>query len=351
MTPLIRYQQAIASGTLQPDTHQEAVVHALEIIFHAVEDQPTWWNFWRRWLAPKGLYVWGSVGVGKTVLIDLFYDCLTVTKRRQHFFAFMQDVHHALKTHQGEKNPLQSIANNIAKTTRVICFDEFFVTDIADAMILGELFIALFKAGITLITTSNIAPDHLYKEGLQRRRFIPAIEALKAHCKVMHLEQSIDYRRTKTDPAATYFTPITAQNDAILETLFLQYTDARPVNEAALSLQGHTLTIRKQAAGVLWCDFQALCEQPLSQKEYLQIAQQFHTLILSNIPIIPAKSRNTVLRFIHLIDILYDNHLRLIVSADTTPDQLYPKGPHTIEFKRTTSRLIEMQSTNYFNQQ
>lgn len=350
MTPLEKYQDALSNGSIVEDTQQRCVVKELERIYHQLQDPPSKIAGWLgRHKTVDGLYVWGSVGAGKTFLIDLFYDCITVSKRRQHFFEFIQEIQQELNRRQGQKNPIQQLAAEIAKQTKVICFDEFFVTNIADAMVLGELFIALFKAGIVLVTTSNIDPDNLYADGLQRERFIPAIEAIKAHCHVIHLNNQCDYRLHNEKVFHAYLTPLNNKTDTLLNDYFNTLSSGQQASQKSLTMNGHQLTIRQQGSGILWCDFDALCVKAFSQRDYLVLAKQFHTVILSNVPIIPAKDRNSLLRFIYLIDILYDTHTRLIVSAAAPANELYPKGPHAFEFERTASRLIEMQSDSYFN--
>jgi cell division protein ZapE len=350
-TPLSIYEQQLRDGQIQPDDQQRRAIEKLDNIF-TVLSAPQKKIFFRK-LRKKsfinGLYMWGSVGIGKTYLMDLFYDCINCPKMRMHFFTFMHDIHKQLQKKQGQKNPLVSIASDIAAKTRVICFDEFFVTNIADAMILGELFKLLFESGITLIATSNTAPDNLYKEGLQRERFIPAIEALKQHTDVLHLTTDQDYRRQQRKPAEVYFFPLDNDTETKMQAAFDYYNSGDEYDREPLMVNTHSLAVIRKNNDILWCDFRDLCEQDRSQDDYIYLTQKFHTILIDGIEPIASNDRKTILRFVHMIDIFYDEHVRVVISAQIAAQDIYPtKGPHEFEFQRTLSRLIEMQSKAYF---
>jgi len=350
-SPLNIYEQQIATGQIQPDDQQRHTVEKLDFIFNSLS-QPTKKTFFSRFKSPqpvKGLYMWGSVGIGKTYLMDLFYDCTNVPKLRMHFFTFMLDIHKRLQRHQGQKNPLHIIAKEISEKTTLICFDEFFVTNIANAMILGELFKALFSEGIILVATSNTAPDNLYKYGLRRERFLPAITALKAHTETIHLTTQHDYRKQQKKPAEVYFFPLDDTAETYMQEAFDFYNKNEDFDRDPVIINAHSLAVIRKHHDILWCDFRDLCETERSQNDYIAIAKQFNTVMIDGAHPILAQDRKTILRFVHLIDILYDKHVRVIISAATPVHDIYLSGPHTFEFQRTLSRLIEMQSKDYFD--
>lgn len=347
MTPLQVYERRLASGDINPDSQQRHVIECMTRIFNAL-NQPSRWS----WLTGKkpirGMYLWGSVGIGKTFMMDLFCHCAIFPVERLHFFDFMKRIHQDLTRLQGKKNPLDLIAKEIASKTKVICFDEFFVSDITDAMLLGTLFQALFKAGIVLIATSNIPPDELYKNGLQRERFLPAIDAIKQHTDVIHLTTTYDYRYRQQNAIEAYISPLNAKTQHQIRDIFHQLSHQHTSDRTALTINHRNLAIHARSQGVLWCNFEALCIEDRSQDDYLELAQQFHTILLDNVGAMSSTDRKTILRFIHLIDILYDNHVRLITRAAVLAEQLYVDGPYAFEFRRTVSRLHEMQSAAYF---
>lgn len=350
-TPLSIYKQQLADGLIKIDDQQQQAIIKLDAIYQALA-AATSKSLFKRLTAKRttrGLYMWGSVGIGKTYLMDLFYQCGDYPKLRMHFFSFMRDIHLKLNHYQGQKDPLKKIAQQLAEQTRVICFDEFFVTNIADAMILGELFKHLFAAGITLVATSNTEPDNLYKDGLQRERFIPAIEALKQHTDVIHLTTQHDYRKQHTRPAEVYFFPLDETSQQQMQDSFDFYNSYGKYDHDALTVNDHPLPVIRKHQGILWCNFKNLCEQDRSQNDFIYLAKHFHTLLIDNVKQMNARDRRTILRFVHLIDILYDEHVRVIIAAQTCAAELYPNGPHEFEFQRTLSRLIEMQSKTYFD--
>ncbi|MCB1828172.1 MAG: AFG1 family ATPase [Coxiellaceae bacterium] len=357
MTPLESYQKKLAAGEITQDPKQQAVMETLEVIYHnlvkrqKIRDSQI--GQLRRKIKPrppiKGLYMYGSVGVGKTFMLDTFYDCLPVRKIRLHFHAFMRQIHQSLKENQGIKNPLDEIARQIADDILIICFDEFFVSNIADAMILGELFTALFKGGVCLVTTSNIAPDDLYKNGIQRDRFLPAIEIIKTNVDVIHLDTQQDYRLRHIEKAGVYFTPLDSEAEKNMQAAFRHYAGSPNISTAPIEILGREIDIVKQANSTIWFDFYKICGRPRSQNDYLELAKDYDTFLISNVPIMDRISNDLIISFINLIDILYDNQKRLIISAEDSVTQLYSNNMHQVAFDRTESRLIEMQSEDYLN--
>lgn len=296
----------------------------------------------------NGLYLWGGVGRGKTWLMDLFFHSLPrKDKQRSHFHRFMQSIHDELKKIQDRENPMEIVAERIAAKTHVLCFDELFVTDIADAMLLGNLFRGLFERGVTLIATSNVPPDSLYKDGLQRARFLPAIKLLKQHMQVVHLDGPADYRLRILEQANTWFDARSTDNTAALEALFAAVAGEPGKPDSTLTLNHRRLKVRRQADDVIWFDFDELCDGPRGQADYIEIARCFHTVFLTNVPVLGVEQENQAKRFITLVDEFYDRSVNLIVSAMSLPPQLYQGSKLNFEFERTCSRLIEMQSQEY----
>ena len=300
---------------------------------------------------PKGMYIWGGVGRGKSMLMDLFFGSLEVKRKsRVHFHAFMLDVH--ARIHEWRKNnsgdPLPKVAEAIAKESWVLCFDELQVTDIGDAMILGRLFKHLFAYGVVVIATSNRPPDDLYKDGLQRDRFLPFIDIFKQKLDVIELGGKDDYRLKHLKALKTvYMTPIGKKSDKFLEKAFAELTNNAAPEKKSLKLNGREIVINKTAGKIAWCDFEELCAQPLGAEDYGEIAREFSTVLLGNIPKMNKEKRNEAKRFVTLIDELYEHKTKLICVADAKPDKLYPAGDGSFEFARTASRLIEMQSDKY----
>ncbi len=344
MTPLENYQAKLATHAYQKDPQQLIAIQILDILYHALHKRyhPSLLDNFLPKKMIKGLYLCGSVGIGKTFLLDIFFECADFPKLRMHFFTFMRYIHAELKKYQGQKNPLTLIAKEIAKKTSVICFDEFFVSDIADAMILGELFQVLFKAGIVLITTSNTRPDDLYKHGLQRERFLPAIAAIKKNTTIIQLATQVDYRLYHQKPAGVYFSPIDATEKIQMQNAFSYYSHAKNISDSAILVNEHLVPIIQKSEDVLWCDFKALCVDDRSQNDYLDIAKRYHTVLIDHIPATEKQDKKAALRFVYLIDILYDAHVRVIISAEKSPDGI-------CNIERTVSRLMEMQSKNYFD--
>lgn len=350
MTPKEYYHNELAAGRIRPDDRQAPVIEKLDSIFQALTERDSkkgWLNKFHSKKPVKGLYVWGSVGIGKTFLMDCFYHSLALPKLRLHFHQFLLRMHKELHNAQGEKNPLQRIAKKMAKETSVICFDEFFVSNIADAMILGELFHHLFENGVTLITSSNIPPDLLYKEGLQRERFLPAIELIKKNTEVIHLHSKMDYRQSHIRHSGVYYTPLdqTAANN--MENAFTHFSNAATATYDPITIYQRDIPIIKQAGSVIWFDFEVICGRPRSQNDYLAITEKYHTVMVQNVREIRKDENDLILSFIYLVDILYDAHCRLILSSTVLPNAIYTADNTKQPFQRTLSRLMEMQSEAY----
>ncbi len=370
MTLIQRYREQVAAGNFQQNNEQERVVAELQEVSHAVmsaeQQRNKLWQIGLRQLkllkpqVVKGVYLWGPVGVGKTSLMDLFYESLPAHKKiRMHFYQFMQYVHQELKLLQGHSNPLELVAARFAKQTKVICLDEFLVTDIADAMLLANLLKALFGQGITLLTTANAPPDDLYRHGLQRQRFLPAIELIKKNLKIIQLDTKQDYRlRPQKKPFSNYFYPLDRIAVRQMEESFLYYQQLELVTPESFSsfdpataplqakdsveVMGRSIPTLGSARDVVWFDFHQLCAAPRSQLDYLEIARRFATVLISNVPQFNAQETNSISYFIKLVDVFYDARIHLILSAAVSVNDLYPLGDLTDEFKRTQSRLIEM---------
>ena len=296
----------------------------------------------------KGLYMWGGVGRGKTWLMDLFFQSLPFeAKRRRHFHRFMHDVHTQLKQLSNQESPLETVAETIAADTRVLCFDEFFVSDIADAMILGTLLDALFRRGVALVATSNVPPQELYKHGLQRERFLPAIKLLEDNTRVLPVDGGTDYRLRQLTQAGTYIDSTEAQADGRLAALFEDLSDSDPCEGGTVEIEGRPIPVVKESENVIWFEFEALCEGPRSQNDYIEIAREYQSVIVSHVPVLTAQRENAARRFIALVDELYDRHVNLILSAAAGPEGLYKGDRLGFEFQRTISRLTEMQSEEY----
>ena len=351
MSPAERHRALIAAGQLAEDPFQRQAVALLDELHRRLgrqRRQPLIRRWLRRPEAETGLYLWGGVGRGKTLLMDLFHETLPDKgKLRMHFHRFMQRVHHELNRRAGSANPLQGFADDFAKHTRVLCFDEFFVADIGDAMILGELMQALFQRGLTLVATSNVAPDRLYENGLQRRRFLPAIEALKRHTLIHRLEGETDYRLRVLERAEIYHAPLDDEAEASLSASFGDLTTEPAERNAPLEVENRIIQARQLAPDVAWFEFSELCEGPRSQNDYIELARCFHTVLVSNVKRFTATNEDAARRFISLVDEFYDRNVKLILSAEAPVADLYAGERHGFEFERTRSRLLEMQSRAY----
>ena len=345
MSPKDWYQAASQTSGLVFDPAQASVIEALDSLWHQLMDFKTKRNhFLGRSLlspdVPKGIYIWGGVGRGKTFLMDGFYECVPYRrKRRIHYHHFMAEVHQRMKQLADHDDPLMALAERIEESTRLLCLDEFHVDDIADAMILGRLLNALFERGIVLITTSNYPPSGLYPHGLQRQNFLPAIVMLERELQVLNLGNGDDYRLQIGDKESRYIVPSDAHSEQIMNAMF-----ERLVGEHQLQ---HPIPHKRIAAHAIWFDFEELCGKAHGQSDYLDIAQRFHTVFLSGIPVLHADHSSAARRLTWLIDVLYDNNVQLVASAEAAPAALYTEGVGSSEFHRTVSRMIEMQSASY----
>jgi cell division protein ZapE len=351
--PLAIYESLIADGDYKADPAQHRAVRELERIWTELSSHPVsgWWAKIRgKKPAPvTGLYMWGGVGRGKTWLMDMFFDSLPGSdKQRIHFHRFMARVHDELKTMPGEQDPLPAIARKWAAQYRVLCFDEFFVADIADAMLIGGLLQALFAEGVTLITTSNVAPDDLYRNGLQRAKFLPAIAALKQHCQTLHVDGDRDFRLRILQRSETFLHPLDKRADKSLKTAYDRMAHDCTL-DPTLSVNGRTLHARHRSDGIIWFSFDELCQQPRSTADYIEIAKAFNTVLLTGIPPLNESNADASRRFINLIDEFYDRNVKTLISAANPIDDLYTGNRLQFEFQRTASRLTEMQSLDYLS--
>jgi cell division protein ZapE len=299
---------------------------------------------------PRGLYLWGGVGRGKSLLMDAFYATVPIRRRtRVHFHAFMRDIHDELATMKREVDPLATVAAHVARRWRLVCFDEFHVSDIADAMILGRLLTALFGHGVVLVLTSNYRPDALYANGLQRQNFVPTIRLLERELDLLEVEGGTDYRLRALSQVRSYLVPADREAEAELAAAFERMRSG-PDESPRLAIEGRTLIARHRAGSAVWFDFAALCDGPRSQRDYLELAREFSVMFVSGIPRLTAEMGDRARRFTWLVDILYDHRVKLLVSAAVPPERLYEEGPNSREFPRTVSRLVEMQSREYMAQ-
>ncbi|PCF97230.1 cell division protein ZapE [Vreelandella nigrificans] len=371
LTPMERYRNDLNRDDFQYDPAQEAAVKHLQRLYDELVASPT--AVPKAVVASKGLkakvaglmgkkkspgklslppvrglYFWGGVGRGKTYLVDTFYEALPFPeKMRTHFHRFMQRVHNELTHYKGEKNPLTLIAGKFATEARVICFDEFFVKDITDAMILANLLEALFERGVVLVATSNIVPDELYKDGLQRARFIPAIDLVNQHCEVVNVDSGVDYRLRALERAEIFHAPLDGVAERELARSFREIAGQPGEDGAPLEVNHRVLKTRRLHDDVAWFEFTELCDGPRSQNDYIELAREFHTVLVSNVTQMSAKTDDQARRFINMVDEFYDRGVKLLMSAEVPVELLYTDGKLTFEFQRTLSRLQEMQSHEY----
>jgi len=351
MTPQACYQRDIRQKGFRPDPAQADAVGHLQRLFEALCQPPSLLQqlFGCRPKPVRGLYFWGGVGRGKTWLMDTFYHCLPFAeKRRMHFHHFMRRVHRELTALEGQKNPLATVAERLAKEARVICFDEFFVADITDAMILAGLLEQLFHRGVTLVATSNVAPEKLYHNGLQRARFLPAIDLIEQHMQVVNVDGGTDYRLRLLEKAATFHWPLNDDSQSRLEGVFADLADpVSVISGQPIEIAGRPIKSVKHCDGVVWFTFADLCDGPRSQNDYIELAHIYHSVIVQGLPQFDAARNDQARRFIALVDEFYDRGVKLIISSEVPPEALYPSGTLRFEFQRTLSRLQEMQSTDY----
>ncbi|MCW1938154.1 MULTISPECIES: cell division protein ZapE [Pseudomonadaceae] len=359
MTPLERYQADLKRPDFFHDAAQENAVRHLQRLYDELiaRDQSKSGLmgklFGKKPQGPvKGLYFWGGVGRGKTYLVDTFFDALPFEqKMRTHFHRFMKRVHEEMKTLKGEKNPLTIIGKRFADEARVICFDEFFVSDITDAMILATLMEELFKNGVSLVATSNIVPDGLYKDGLQRARFLPAIALLKQHTDIVNVDSGVDYRLRALEQAELFHFPL---GPAAEESLLTSFRSLLPdcthmVENEALMIENRAIHAVRVCEDVAWFEFRELCDGPRSQNDYIELGKIFHAVILANVEQMSVAKDDMARRFINLVDEFYDRNVKLIISAEVELKDLYTGGRLSFEFQRTLSRLLEMQSHEFLS--
>jgi len=359
MTPWQRYQQDLKRVGFSRDPAQEEAVACLEALYHELMKRPprprgSWLGglLGKDRATPRkpvrGLYLWGGVGRGKTYLIDAFYSTLPLREKlRMHFHRFMQHVHRELSTLKDEIDPLSIVADRLAARARVICFDEFHVADITDAMLLGGLLQALFERGVTLVATSNQHPDILYADGLQRQRFLPAIELIKAHTRVVNVDSGVDYRLRNLEQAEIYHHPLDDSAHASLEASFARLAPESGVAGRPIEVEGRLIPALRLADGVVWFEFEAICGGPRGPADYIEIARCFQTVLISDVPVMRAADDDKARRLMTLIDEFYDHNVKLIVSAAAEPDALYAGQRLREPFMRTISRLQEMRSQEY----
>ncbi len=366
MTPIERYLADLERADFIHDPAQQAAIEHLQRLYDELLSAPSTsaseMRGWRRLLARKrtdqpvegvrGLYFWGGVGRGKTYLVDTFFDCLPFErKQRIHFHRFMQKVHHELKLLKDQRDPLKIVAKHFAERARILCFDEFFVSDITDAMLLARLLQGLFDRGVTMVATSNIPPDRLYWDGLQRARFLPAIELIKRRMRVVEMDGGTDYRLRNLEQAKLYHCPLGEQADGLLLETFEQLAPETGRNTANLDIEGREITTRRHADGVVWIDFKTLCAGPRGTADYIEIARCFHTVFISDVPVMTSDTEDEARRFLNLVDEFYDRNVKLIMSGAAPLDDLYAGKRLSFEYQRALSRLKEMQSHEYLARQ
>jgi cell division protein ZapE len=363
ITPQQRYQQDLTHAGFSKDTAQQLAVDKLDDLYyrllkaHHREQQlltklTNLFDFSASKTPELGLYFWGGVGRGKTYLMDIFYESLPFEKKmRVHFHRFMRRVHRELATLDKQKNPLDIVAKRLADDAKIICFDEFFVSDITDAMILAKLLEALFKNGVSFVATSNIVPDGLYKDGLQRVRFLPAIDLLNKHTEVINVDGGTDYRLRVLEQAELYHWPLDESADLSLTESFKSLVPDihETVKDTAINIEGRAIQARFLCEDVIWFDFMALCDGPRSQNDYIVIAMEFHEVLISDIPELAENREDQARRFVNLVDEFYDRSVKLIITAEKPIHELYSGHRLSFEFERTQSRLLEMQSHEYLS--
>ena len=356
LSPAERYAQALASGQFMPDDAQAQAVHELERVWQELiqryKASKKAFRRFRRQTAPQGVYMWGGVGRGKTWLMDQFYDSIPFRRKtRMHFHHFMQHVHRELNKLSGQRNPLDSVADQIYKDAVVICFDEFFVSNVTDAMILSDLFQKLFHRGITLVATSNIAPDGLYKNGIHRDRFIPTIEMVKKHCQVLNVDAGVDYRLRVLKQAQLFKSPLTQDNQNWMAQRFSALTNTQHHSSEPIIINQRVVETIAHTEDVLWCEFSELCFKPRSPADFIEIANIYNTVLVSNVPHLTDFLSEGTRRFIYLVDEFYDRGVKLLLTSEDSIIEIYQGEKLAFEIERTRSRLLEMQSDDYLNEE
>ena len=342
------YEQSLARRGFVKDSAQRRAVERLQRLYEEwSEYKQRRSSALKRLLVhpdlPKGVYLWGPVGRGKSFLMDAFYLCVPlVRKRRVHFHHFMREIHRELHAARGKEDPIAFVAEKVSRKYRLVCFDEFHVSDIADAMILGRFLEQAMARGVEFVMTSNYHPDQLYPNGLQRERFLPAIELIKSRLDVVGVDNGTDYRRLKMERVQVYH----IKNEIVFEKIFSELKDVEEEKQP-LDVEGRQIPYRKRAGGLVWFDFQALCGGARSYTDYVDLARRFHTVMLSGVPRLSTKQSDAARRFTWLVDVFYDDRVKLIVSAAAPPEEIFTEGEHSAEFQRTVSRLHEMQTAEY----
>ena len=355
MTPLQRYQQVLTDKDFQPDDGQKRVIQAFNRLQQDIEQSGKPRSLIsaikQLFVTPapvKGIYLWGGVGRGKTWLMDLFYETLNIdNKYRLHFHRFIKEIHEQLDHYKGQKNPLKLIASQFSSQYRILCLDEFHVSDITDAMILRGLLEAFFENGVTIIMTSNIEPDELYRDGLQRQRFIPAIALIKQFSHIIKIEDGEDHRLNTIQKSESYLSPLNTTNQKKLEDYFIQLSPCTPKTNTQLFINQRSLAAYKLADDIVWFIFDQIFDSPRAVADYIELAKLFHTVFISEIPVLTENNADKTRRFIQLLDEFYDRNVNIIISAASLPENLYQGSSLSFEFARTISRLEEMKSVNY----
>ncbi|MEW6990267.1 cell division protein ZapE [Colwelliaceae bacterium 6441] len=365
LSPIEKYRQDLTQDDFQYDAAQENAVKNLQRLYENLQNKPLpvkgfkkVLNRWKRVVEKspskpiQGIYFWGGVGRGKTYLVDTFYDCLPFkNKMRVHFHRFMHRVHQELKSLTGQADPLKIIAKRFADETCIICFDEFFVSDITDAMILGTLFEELFAHHVTLVATSNIIPDELYRNGLQRARFLPAIKLINQHCDVINVDSGVDYRLRTLEQAEIYHSPLDENAHENLNKYFEQLSVEAGIKHKSIEVNHRQLATIQESDGVVHFEFSLLCESARSQNDYMELSRLYHTVLVANVTQMHVDCDDAARRFIAMVDEFYERNVKLIISAQVAMEDLYSHGSLEFEFKRCLSRLQEMQSHDYLASQ
>ena len=356
-TPLEKYQSDLTRDDFEFDSSQQQAVEAIQKLYdellRELPQKSGMLHSLRSLIGGesvkiKGLYIWGGVGRGKTYLVDCFYACLPFKeKQRMHFHRFMQSVHNQLRELKHMESPLEQVAENITKSVRVICFDEFHVSDITDAMLLSGLFEGLFQRGVVLVATSNQHPDNLYQGGLQRERFLPAIEMIKSHTRVFNLDSGVDYRLRFFDKAEIYHTPLDSDAMPMLQTSFSHISPDAGEADKQLEIEGREIATVRCGGGVVWFEFTALCDGPRGPADYIELARQFQTVLIANVPVMGDMENDMAKRFMTMIDEFYDRNVKVIITAEANPEVLYRGKQLSAPFQRTLSRLEEMRTCDY----
>lgn len=354
LSPAERYAQAISSGQFMPDEAQAQAVQELERVWQELiqrfKASKKVFRRFQRQIPPNGVYMWGGVGRGKTWLMDQFFDSIPFRRKmRMHFHHFMQHVHRELNKLAGQRNPLDLVADQIYQQAVVICFDEFFVSNVTDAMILSELFQKLFNRGITLVATSNIAPDGLYKNGIHRDRFIPTIEMVKKNCVVLNVDAGVDYRLRVLKQAQLFKAPLSSDHKDWIAERFAALTKTQTISQEPIMINSRVVETIGHTEDVLWCEFSELCLKPRSPADFIEIANIYNTVLVSNVPHLTDYLSEGARRFIYLVDEFYDRGVKLLLTSEDSIIEIYQGEKLAFEIERTRSRLLEMQSDEYLN--